>query len=401
MARTYLRLFLAPWLVLTLVSCGGGEESDPGSTDVPTAGSTSVLPESRDGVLTATAPTETAPPEQGEQAGRTGDMRAAAVSAVEVVDRVSPAVVTVINQQQVGGFGSAAAQEAGRGTGFIIDSQGHVVTNEHVVRGGDRFEVIFANGEKRPASLVGADPVSDLAVVRVEGDVPTTVPFGDSETLKPGQPVLAIGSPLGTFTNTVTDGIVSALGRDFPGAPNQGEPGYSNLIQHNAAINPGNSGGPLFNFTGEVIGVNTLGIPETNQGIPAQGLFFAIPSNTVANITEQLITQGRVAYPAIGVELVPITEELTSQYGLPVDHGVYVQRVVPGGPAAQAGVREGDFILAINDQRIDEENSFSERLFEHMPGDTVDMSVRRGGEELSLPVTLGERPPQTTGRITG
>ncbi len=392
MVRTQFRLLLAPLLVLTLAACGGSEENDADSAGLPTATTTRVFPESRDGEPTAAAVAGTLPAESVEQAGQTSLARAEPASAVEVVDRVSPAVVTVINQQQVGGFDSATSQEAGRGTGFIVDRQGHVVTNEHVVRGGDRFEVIFAEGEKRPASLVGADPLSDLAVVRVEGGVPATVPFGDSEMLRPGQPVLAIGSPLGTFTNTVTDGIVSALGRDFPGAPNQGEPGYSNLIQHNAAINPGNSGGPLFNFAGEVVGVNTLGIPETSQGIPAQGLFFAIPSNTVAKIADQLITQGRVAYPAMGVELVPITEELASQYGLPVDHGVYVRRVVPGSPAAEAGVREGDFILAIADRPIDEENSFSERLFEHAPGDTVEVTVHRGGAELRLPVTLGERP---------
>ncbi|MDP9369025.1 MAG: trypsin-like peptidase domain-containing protein [Chloroflexota bacterium] len=397
MSRIRHHLLLAPLLVLMLAACSGGEENDSGSADLPTATSTSIPVESRDGGPTAAAVAGTVPAERGEQTGRTDQDRAEPASAVEVVDRVSPAVVTVINEQQAGGFGSAPAQEAGRGTGFIVDSQGHVVTNEHVVRGGDRFEVIFADGEKRPASLVGADPLSDLAVVRVEGGIPATVPFGNSEILKPGQPVLAIGSPLGSFTNTVTDGIVSALGRDFPGAPNQGEPGYSNLIQHNAAINPGNSGGPLFNFAGEVVGVNTLGIPETNQGIPAQGLFFAIPSNTVAKIAEQLITEGRVAYPAIGVDLVPITEELVSQYGLPVDHGVYVRRLAPGGPAAQAGVREGDFILAVDGQRVDEENSFSERLFEHKPGDTVDVIVHRGGEELRLPVTLGELPLQGTG----
>ena len=133
-------------------------------------------------------------------------------SAVEIVKRVSPAVVTVVNEQQLGGLGSDRALEAGRGTGFIIDEVGHIVTNWHVVNGGDKFEVIFANGEKRPVTLEGADRLSDLAVVRVDGALPAIVPFGNSDTLAPGLPVLAIGSPLGTFTNTVTDGIISGLG---------------------------------------------------------------------------------------------------------------------------------------------------------------------------------------------
>jgi S1-C subfamily serine protease len=147
------------------------------------------------------------------------------VDLASVVEQVKPAVVTVVNQRQVGDLLEQREQEAGRGTGFIIDQAGHVVTNEHVVRGGDAFQVILSDGSVRPATVVGADPQSDLAVVRIEGDgeAPAVVEFGDSEALRQGQPVLAIGSPLGDFTGTVTDGIVSALNRDFPGAARQGE----------------------------------------------------------------------------------------------------------------------------------------------------------------------------------
>ncbi len=305
---------------------------------------------------------------------------------VSLVEAVEPAVVTVINQQQVGGLRSGAqAQPAGSGTGFIIDDRGHVVTNEHVVRNGDSFEVIFADGEERPATLVGADPLSDLAVVRVEGDVPATVPLGDSDALRQGQPVVAIGSPLGAFANTVTDGIVSATNRDFPGVPNQGEAYYSNLVQHTAPINPGNSGGPLFNLAGQVVGVNTLGIPE------AQGLFFAIPTNSVQRIVGQLIERGRVAYAYLGVSVQPVTEQLVGQYDLPVDHGVAVLGVEPNGPAAEAGIREGDFILALEGRQIDEQNPLSELLFASAPGDTIAATVQRGDQRLEIPVTLAER----------
>jgi 2-alkenal reductase len=209
------------------------------------------------------------------------------LTAVEVVERVSSAVVTVVNEQTVDIFGSDGPVPAGTGTGFIIDDQGHIVTNWHVVDQGEEFEVIFSDGERRTATLVGGDDVRDLAVVKVDAPVPGVVPLGDSSLLRPGEPVLAIGSALGTFTNTVTRGVVSALGRSI--AEQEGSPELTGLIQHDAAINPGNSGGPLVNFRGEVIGVNTLGIPETPDGKPAQGLFFAIPSNTVVEIAFMLI----------------------------------------------------------------------------------------------------------------
>lgn len=314
------------------------------------------------------------------------------MDAVAVVQRVAPAVVTVINEQQTE-RGLGGAQEAGRGTGFIIDDQGNIVTNWHVVTGGDQFEVIFADGTSREASLVGSDQISDLAVVRVEGDLPGMVPLGDSDTLQPGQTVLAIGSPLGTFTNTVTEGIVSGLGRTFP-QQLAGNSIYTNLIQHDAAINPGNSGGPLFNLAGEVVGVNTLGIPAEG-GQPVQGLFFAIPSNTVKEITTKLIANGEVIYPYLGIAgPVEINEQIASENDLPVDFGVYVGDVDPGGPASEAGVEPGDIILALDDREINAQNTLTEVLFAHEPGDVVTARIQRGDEELSVEITLGERPSQ-------
>lgn len=357
-----------------------------------------------DQIVTSTAPSvlssddEPPGPTRGGNGGPTidgGESAAASTgldwNPVSVVGRVQAAVVTVVNEQRSGAFGAGPTREAGRGTGFAVDDKGHVVTNEHVVHGGDRFHVILADGEKRAATMVGADPLSDLAIVRVDGGVPSFVPFGDSDDLQVGQPVLAIGSPLGEFTNTATDGIIGGLGRDFPGVLNRGELGYSNLIQHNAAINPGNSGGPLLNAAAEVVGVNTLGIPRTEQGVPAQGLFFAIPANTVREIADQLIETGRVAYPSLGIDLIPITEELASQYELPVDYGVYVRWVAPGGPADQAAIREGDFLLAFGSRRIDHHDTFAEVLFEHRPGETVNVTLLRHGAELRVQATLTER----------
>ena len=313
------------------------------------------------------------------------------VDLASVVERVKPAVVTVVNQRQVGDLFEQREREAGRGTGFVIDEAGHVVTNEHVVRGGDAFQVILSDGTVRPAELVGADPLSDLAVVRIEGEAPAIVAFGDSEALRQGQPVLAIGSPLGDFTGTVTDGIVSALNRDFPGAAGQGEVAYTNLIQHNAAINPGNSGGPLFDLDGRVIGVNTLGIPQTQAGVPAQGLFFAIPSNTVSRIALQIINEGRVAYPYLGGNFVEVVPEAARVYDLPVDYGAFVQTVVPGGPADDAGIAPGDIIVAIGGQPIDADTAFTEALFASAPGEAATVEFVRGDERRSVEVQLEER----------
>jgi 2-alkenal reductase len=312
----------------------------------------------------------------------------AVVPAVQVVDQVAPAVVTVINEQTVSGFGRTSQLEpVGSGTGFIIDRQGHIVTNWHVVTGGEKFQVIFADGKERSAKLIGSDEVSDLAIVQVTGSVPGTVAFGDSSALKPGEPVLAIGSPLGSFTNTVTEGIVSALGRNLSSSETGGQQAYDNLIQHDAAINPGNSGGPLVDLKGDVVGVNTLGI-SVEQGEPVQGLFFAIPSNTVATITQKLIANGKIVYPSLGVEVVPVTEELAAQAGLSVDYGAAIAQVDAGGPAEQAGLQEGDVITEIDGKKIDEQHSYTEVLFTHQPGEVVTLTIQRGSQHLTVKATL-------------
>ncbi|HEU5433825.1 MAG TPA: trypsin-like peptidase domain-containing protein [Thermomicrobiales bacterium] len=319
------------------------------------------------------------------------------MDAEAVVSETLPAVVTVINEQTMPqgaptlpGMSPGAAEPTGIGTGFIIDEQGHIVTNEHVVHGGDTFVVILQNGEKRTAKLVGADPISDLAVVKIDGAVPAVLHFGNSDQLHVGQSVLAIGSALGDFTGTVTEGIIGALGRDIPLQP--GMAAYSNLIQHDAAINPGNSGGPLVDASGDVIGVNTLGISADPQVGPVQGLFFAIPSNAVQRIVQTLIATGNVAYPYIGAQVLELTPDVASQYNLSVDYGAYIARVEQGGPAQMAGIQKGDVITAIDGKKIDSQDSFTELLFAHKPGDQVDVTLQRAGKEQHVTVTLGQRP---------
>ena len=304
-------------------------------------------------------------------------------NAISVVQQVGPSVVTVINQQMFQGFDSV--QPVGSGTGFIIDAEGHVVTNWHVVNGGQEFLVILSNGERRPATLIGSDRISDLAIVQIEGAVPAFSSFGNSDELQVGEPVLAIGSPLGTYTNTVTEGIVSALGRDLP------QSNYNNLIQHDAAINPGNSGGPLFNLQGQVIGVNTLGVSDDN-GQSIQGLFFALPGNHVQNIAARLISDGRVTYPFFGITYQTINWQIAAQADLPVDNGVYITEISAGGPAEAAGLIAGDIVTAIDGVAVDEQNAFAEVLFLHQPGDLVTVDVLRGSESMAVQLTLIERP---------
>jgi 2-alkenal reductase len=309
--------------------------------------------------------------------------RSIPLNGADIVEEVGSAVVTVINEQQ--GFqGLDSSVPAGSGTGFIISEDGYIVTNWHVVTGGDSFLVILANGERRDAQLIGSDPISDLAVVQIDGDVPNVVSLGDSDALRPGEPVLAIGSPLGSFTNTVTQGVVSAVGRDLEGS------NYTNLIQHDAAINSGNSGGPLFNFDGEVIGVNTLGIPSQG-GQVVQGIFFAVPASTVQEITSQIIETGEVIYPFFGISFQTITWQSAAQADLPVDNGVVVLEITANSPAAAAGLQPGDIILGLDGVQIDQRNSFSDVLFQFEPGEEIEVTFLREGQELTTTLVLADR----------
>jgi S1-C subfamily serine protease len=333
-------------------------------------------------------------------------MTATESTAVEqVVELVEPAVVTVINEQTVAppGGGQSQLQPVGSGSGFIIDDQGHIVTNHHVVAGGESFLVSFYDQSVHSAQLIGADPVSDLAVLQVSEAVPGTVAIADSSQLALGQSVVAIGSPLGTFTNTVTAGIISGLNRSFPeGQAGSGQPAdtvYTDLIQHTATINPGNSGGPLLDLTGKVVGVNTLTIPTVpGENIPAQGLFFALPGERVQAIVDRLIESGSVDYPLLGIPgSVPIDPETAAVYSLPVDYGVLVTTVTPGSPAEAAGIKVDDIVLAIDGQKIDFQTPLTDILFTYAPGDEVTVTVQRGADQLDVKATLATRPvPQAT-----
>lgn len=306
----------------------------------------------------------------------TSNMSDAMVTAVE---QVAPAVVTVLNRSNQG---------LGSGSGVIISKDGYIVTNNHVIEGEQSLAVVFADNSRRTAKLIGTDPLTDIAVIQVDGDVPAVAAIGDANALRPGEQLIAIGSPLGNFRNTVTAGIVSALNRSV--GPMEG------LIQTDAAINRGNSGGPLINLRGEVVGINTLVVRGegsiSDQGDQAEGLGFAVPSSIFKNVSAQLIADGSIKYPFLGIRYGMIDGDLAAERNLPVQNGALVSDVEPTGPAGQAGLQANDIITAINGTSLANGNSLRQALLGNKPGDTVQLSVLRNGQELNLSVTLGTRP---------
>ena len=308
---------------------------------------------------------------------------------IQAVRQVGPAVVTVVNTlpPRRGFFGSSAAPEA-RGSGVILDRDGHIITNEHVVSGAQSLSVILASGERRDAKLLGSDEFSDLAVIQISGSDLPSAELGDSASLVPGQVVVAIGSALGDFRNTVTVGFVSGLGRSL-----ETDSGFlmEDLIQTDAAINQGNSGGPLADINGRVVGINAVIVGRSSGGVVAEGLGFAISADTVRTIAEQIVRTGRVARPDLGISYQANSPRLASYYGLNVSNGILVTRVTNGGPAAKAGVQPGDVIVLINDQPLDESNPYVNVLLRHHPGDQVNLTVNRYGQTLTLDAALGQR----------
>jgi len=318
------------------------------------------------------------------------------LSVEDLVAQVLPAVVTVYNLTT---FESALGQEEvvpqGSGTGFVISDEGHVITNWHVVTGGQEFAVMFNDGEIVKAELVGVDARDDLAMVRIDpSEVKATVPLGDSDALRQGQTVVAIGSPLGAFTNTVTAGVVSALGRDDFGQLESNCQNYSDLIQHDAAINPGNSGGPLFNLQGEVVGVNTLGLPVGQDGTPLQGLFFAVPSNQVEIIAQQLIEDGRISAPYIGIESQVIDPATARANNFDQPGAIYVVSVTDDSPAEDAGIEADDIILAVDGRPITMDDSLPQILLDYEPGDQVELTILRGNDEITVDLEFGNIPDE-------
>jgi Do/DeqQ family serine protease len=330
-----------------------------------------------------------------------------------IVDRVGPAVVRIDTSRTVTSqvpdvfndpffrqfFGSQLPTgpqkqvERGIGSGFIIGADGRILTNAHVVSDADTVNVTLKDGRKFKGKVMGSDPVTDVAVVKIQASNLPTVALGNSDMLKPGEWAIAIGNPLG-FDNTVTSGIISATGRSSSavGVPDK----RVQFIQTDAAINPGNSGGPLLNGRGQVIGMNTAII----QG--AQGIGFAIPINTAQRIANQLETTGKVSHPYLGIAMKELTPELKQQInndpnnGLTVDEdrGILVVKVMPGSPAAKAGVRAGDVITKLNGKTVTDATSVQQAVENTPIGGTVQLDLRRNRQNLSIAVRPGDIPAE-------
>ena len=281
------------------------------------------------------------------------------------------------------GRSGRAPRVQGMGSGFFIDADGHVVTNNHVVGDADKIEIMLKDGETFDATLVGRDPKTDLALLKVKADRAFPfVSFGDSAAAKVGDWVIAVGSPFG-LGHTATSGIVSARGRDIGAGP------YDDFLQIDAPINRGNSGGPTFNVRGEVIGVNTAIISPT--GVSA-GIGFAVPSNMAKNVIAQLKTSGTVARGWLGVHIQPVTPDLAAGLGLAKPEGALVSDVTADSPAAAAGIRQGDVIVAIGNKRIERLRELP-RLVAAIPaGETARMTLVRDGSEKTVEVRVGKMP---------
>ena len=353
-------------------------------------------PAAQPAAQTTTATEATAAPPTG--AVTEGSAITAAASAV------SPAVVTITSLTEAPDL-SGELPATGVGSGILYDEGGWILTNRHVVCGADELRVELADRRGFTGTTYGVDTLTDLAIVKIEADEPVVGPdealpvaeVGDSSALQPGQLAIAIGSPLGTFTNSVTSGVVSAQGRDIEvnDSCGTGQRMLRNLIQTDAAINPGNSGGALVDSAGRVVGINTA---VAAGG--AQGIGFAIPIDIAKPIMRQAVAGEQLARPWLGVFYIPVDPTVVDQRELEVDYGALVAReqgsdepaIVPDSPAARAGLADGDIITFIDGERIDQTQSLDEILTRYSPGDEVTLSVLRDGSTVELSLTLGTRP---------
>src|SRR5579885_2825765 len=276
-----------------------------------------------------------------------------------------------------GGGGMMERPQKSLGSGFIINSDGYILTNNHVVEGADEIQVMVDGKQKYDGKIIGTDPKTDVAVIKINGTNLPSVPLGDSDKMRVGDWVMAVGNPFG-LDHTVTAGIISAKGRVIGAGP------YDDFIQTDASINPGNSGGPLFNLQGEVIGVNTAIVSS------GQGIGFAIPINMAKDLVPQLISKGKVTRAWLGVGIQDITPELAKSFNLPDQKGALISNVFPNSPAEKGGLKSGDVIRAFEGKPIGESHELPAMVAHEPVGKTVSMTALRDGKEVTLQVTLGE-----------
>jgi serine protease Do len=313
---------------------------------------------------------------------------------VDLAKQARPAVVNVSTQSRVSdpraeffrrffeGGPPGSGQRSSLGSGFIISPDGYVVTNNHVVASGGDIIVRLSRGTEHPARVVGTDPPTDLALLKIEASALPVLPLGDSDRLQVGEPVMAIGNPFG-LDQTVTTGIVSAKERFIGSGP------YDEFVQTDTSINPGNSGGPLLDSRGAVVGINSAIFSQSGGSI---GIGFAIPINLAKTVVLQLRDRGAVVRGYLGVAVRPLTPEAAESAGVKEQKGVLIESVVEGSPAEKAGVQKGDVIVAVNDQPVVAPPELTRRIVGTSPGTRVELSLVRKGKPFKLPVELGRLP---------
>ena len=323
-----------------------------------------------------------------------GSTDGTSMSVQQIASVVSPSVVAITTEQMVSTntwFGGSYVQ-SGAGSGVIISQDGYIITCAHVVSGANNITVQLADGTEYSATIVGQDSTSDVAVLKIEATGLTPAVIGDSDSLAVGETTIAVGNPLGTLSNTVTNGIVSALNREVTVQGND-----MNLIQTSASISPGNSGGGLFNANGELIGI----VNAKSSSSDAEGLGFAIPINTAMEMAKQMIEKGYVARPAMGVTVITINDAQTAmQYGVS-NYGVYIYQIASGSGAEKGGLKLGDRIISIDDVAVSSASDVQKYCQSKEVGDTVTLQVERDGKVISCEVTLGESTQSTATAESG
>ena len=392
------KLFFAALLVLMLLALGGLSAAGPSGLASFFVSASSAISAAQASPAVALQSTQAPTDSQSQSAQNAPSAQSSVADARTAVKVAGPAVVTVINtlSTQSGGqfgrqFGGGIAPQAS-GSGVIIDGKGYILTNNHVVEQEQSLEVVFANGTKAPATLVGTDAFSDLAVIKVSGTMPGVAQFGNSDTLEVGQPVVAIGSALGDYQNTVTEGIVSGLHRTVTDA---NSPSLQDLIQTDAAINHGNSGGPLLDLSGKVVGINTAVVRgDATSGDVAEGLGFAIPSKTAQQVANQIISGGSVERPFIGITYQAIDAQVAAQYNLPTDTGLLITDVSAGSPAEKAGITPNSVMTKFDGVTLTDSSSLLELVMKHKVGDTVKVTIIPANSQVAkeISITLAARP---------
>ncbi len=351
---------------LLLGGCGAGEESQ--REDLPAA--------------------ESAAAAQGEESGAS-EFSAQDWPVDEIAAEVEPSVVQV-NVRAIQETPQGLQEGEGLGSGVIYREDGYIITNNHVVEGAEEVNVAFADGSTESGEVVGTDPSTDLAVVRVDRENLPAADFVEDLNLRPGELAVAVGSPSG-FQSTVSQGVISGLNREVPASLTGGrqEEALVDLIQTDAAISPGNSGGALVNGESQVVGVNAAYLPPGQTG--AVGIGFAIPSTTAISVADQIIETGQATHPYLGVGLTNLTPEIAAQFRIPTEAGALITAVEPGSPADEAGIEPRGVITAVGEEEVRDTGDLLAALRDYAPGDEAELTVVRDGEAERFTVELGER----------